>query len=114
MRSNEASNLEKKVCPKIRGEKAVTPKRLRSMEINGSWFPVSLFGKLFLTSLADSKGSTHLKLSCHGNRVNAGSKGPGKGAIKWAGQGVPTDNRIQKEVKIRFTACACVSGRMCM
>lgn len=57
---------------------------------------MSLFGKLFLTRLADSKGSTHLKLSCHGNRVNAGSKGPGKSAIMWAGQGVPSDTGYKR------------------
>jgi len=70
--------------------------RSKKPKIAGSWFPVSLLAKLFLTRLADSKGSTHLKLSCHGNRVNAGSKGPGKGTIMWAGQGAPSDTGYKR------------------
>lgn len=69
---------------------------MRSVAIAGAGSQCHSLGKLFLTGLADSKGSTHLKLSCHGNRVNAGSKGPGKGAIMWAGQGVPSDTGYKR------------------
>lgn len=40
--------------------------------------------------------------------MNAGSKGPGKGTIRWAGRGAPSDTTYKR----RFAACARVTGHI--